>query len=507
MQNTISATSLVLSEAQTIILSIIRNNPDSSYDNNITRTKMANATVYDEGLLDVETMYTSLTGLNIARTTSTLSMISSLLIIAMIKRSSAGFSIVYHRLMFGMSVCDAISSFAMALTTLPMPKEMIYTQFEGSHIGTFGTCAAQSFAQNGGTLGTVLYNIALSVHYLHSVRSSRATMSKWVELLLHALCLAVPVSIIAAGASLDTTNPTPYLPWCGTFVSYPYWCLMDENTECIRGRNAGVKKFITSPLFGSMIFIVIVLMGITVYCVYQNEKLVKMYSDIYKFKRGNRTNDQDEIRLKNSKKTFKVSKETSIQAAAYVIALILSQSGIFLRGSAPQLIQKSSALQIYHLITRPLQGFFNLVVFVGERVHSHKEGHPDVSTCRAIYQIVVIPQQTPFHFNHISMVEMDRCFKEKCNSESKVDIDKISAQIEFPLDLTKFDHDVFQEPTQSRGSRSHADFLSDNDPSIAVSDSEKFTRTPEHKNRKEFYANVRAGFDFDKEDEGQGNRH
>ena len=469
---------------------------------------MVDSTVYNEGLLEVETMYTSATGLNIARTTSTLSMISSLLIIAVIKRSSAGFSITYHRLMFGMSVCDVISSFAMALTTLPMPKEMIYTQFEGSHIGTFGTCAAQSFAQNGGTLGTVLYNIALSIHYLHSVRSSRPTMSKWVEILLHALCLAVPVGmIIPFGTQWDTTNPTPYLPWCGTFVAYPYWCLNDETTECTRGSKAGYKRFITAPLFGSMIIIVIVLMGMTVYGVYQNEKLVKLYSDIYKFNRNNGPNGQDETRLNNSKKTFTVSKQTSIQAAAYVIALLLCQSGIFLRGSAPQLIQNNPALQIYHLITRPLQGFFNLVVFVGEKVHSHKKGRPEVSICRAIYQTVFIPQQTPFHFNHISMVEMDHCHEEKCNSESKVDMEKISAQMQFPLNLTKFDHDIFQDPTRSRGSRSHGDFLSENDPSIAVSDPDKFSTTPDYKKRKEFYANIRAEINFEKEDEGQVHRH
>ena len=148
-------------------------------ESNITYESAYNSAVQDDRTY-VETLYTSLTGSYIARASALLSTLSSILIIFIIMRSSAKLTIPYHRIMFGMSVADCLSSISMALTTLPMPADMIYTQFEGRHIGTFGTCAAQSFLQNAGTLATMLYNVALSVYYFHSIRVHNNMTKKWM---------------------------------------------------------------------------------------------------------------------------------------------------------------------------------------------------------------------------------------------------------------------------------------------------------------------------------------
>lgn len=78
-------------------------------------------------------------------TTVILSTLSSLVIIYIISRSTVSFGSVYHHIIFG-SVADILQSIAMALTTLPMPMEMIYEQFNGLIVvGNNKTCSIQGF--------------------------------------------------------------------------------------------------------------------------------------------------------------------------------------------------------------------------------------------------------------------------------------------------------------------------------------------------------------------------
>jgi hypothetical protein len=66
-------------------------------------------------------------GAIVPRVTGFLSAISSMLIMYVIVRSSRGLSTIYHRIMFCMSVFDIFTSVAMGLTTLPMPKDDLWT--------------------------------------------------------------------------------------------------------------------------------------------------------------------------------------------------------------------------------------------------------------------------------------------------------------------------------------------------------------------------------------------
>ncbi len=364
---------------------------------------------YEDERAHVETMYTSLVGSNVARASAILSTISSVLIIIMILRSATGLSITYHRIMFGMSLCDIIASIAMALTTLPMPKDMIYTGFEGRRIGSISSCDIQSYLQNIGTLGTLFYNVALSIYYLYSVRTDKKKLRISFEAVLHFICIAAPVAIVMAFAKYETTNPTPYLPWCGTFQAYPYWCVADgDASQCIRGDKEGMKKFVTAPLFGFLILAVMVLMFMTVWNVYQQERLAKMYAQIYTFN----MNSQDQIQLERSKRLARMSKAYSIQAAFYVLALFISQSGVFLRATARSLLERSVALQVWHLISRPIQGFFNLIVFVGDKVYSHRRGRPEIGFFQACVNVLTKSQAKSFIFSHMSMLRMDQLHEE-----------------------------------------------------------------------------------------------
>eukprot|EP01083_Nonionella_stella_P214821 773717_1 len=69
-----------------------------------------------------------------------LSAVSSLLILFLIRRSQIGLSSIYHQIMCGLSVSDFVSSVAIAFNTLPLPPYVIY-DFDQSWIrGNQTTC-------------------------------------------------------------------------------------------------------------------------------------------------------------------------------------------------------------------------------------------------------------------------------------------------------------------------------------------------------------------------------
>ena len=126
--------------------------------------------LYNKTLSDprvsLETIYTKSIGIGITATTASLSTLASVLIIFIIFRSKTKMGSVYHRVMFGMSVYDIIQSLAMSFTTMPMPTDMIYEQFEGLIIGTQASCRAQGFVFVFGSLSALLYNAMLCWYYL-----------------------------------------------------------------------------------------------------------------------------------------------------------------------------------------------------------------------------------------------------------------------------------------------------------------------------------------------------
>jgi hypothetical protein len=66
-----------------------------------------------------------------------------------------------------MSVADILQSIAMAWTTVPIPTEMIYEQFNGLMVvGNNTTCSMQGFVYMCGFLAGTFYNIFLTYYYL-----------------------------------------------------------------------------------------------------------------------------------------------------------------------------------------------------------------------------------------------------------------------------------------------------------------------------------------------------
>jgi len=173
----------------------------------------------------LDTTYTSTLGAALAATTGTISTISSLIIIYLIFRSGRGLSSVYHRIMLGISISDAVLSTAISFATLPMPKDMIY-EFDGIVMGNTATCNAQGFFFAFGAFATMWYTLSLTTYYMLSIRYkwSDARFARRIEKVLHFFSLGYSVSLALILLFLDFYNPTPLDAWC-TVISVPWWCV------------------------------------------------------------------------------------------------------------------------------------------------------------------------------------------------------------------------------------------------------------------------------------------
>ena len=200
------------------------------------------------------TVYTTKLGIVLTRVCSSFSIIASLLIIIVIRRSYKGLKSVYHRIMFGMSIACIVQSLAMAMVTLPMPPSsgyedtatassdptswMIYDQFEGIRAGTWNTCHAQGFFHVFGTLAQTAYTSALCVYYLSSIVFwiKDARFSRTVEPLMHCVAIGFSFTVAMLDVKLDVINPTPFRSFCST-SGYPWWCDADSDTDCLYNDN------------------------------------------------------------------------------------------------------------------------------------------------------------------------------------------------------------------------------------------------------------------------------
>ena len=106
-------------------------------------------------------------GIIVPATSGSLSFLSSCFILISILRSKQ--NTPYHRIMFFMSIWDAITSFCYALTTIPMPSDVVY-DYAGPSFGTKETCEAQSFILLSAAGLILMSNILLNIYYLCTIR-------------------------------------------------------------------------------------------------------------------------------------------------------------------------------------------------------------------------------------------------------------------------------------------------------------------------------------------------
>lgn len=141
----------------------------------------------------------------IPRFTGLVSLLASSLILWDVLKDAKKRRSVYHQLMLGFSLFDMVSSIAFAFSTLPIPINASYYDKElpsgiyGAK-GNDATCTAQGFFMELGFVGSMCYNITLSVYYLKVIVHGLSEREiKKLRLWMHAVPLILSFGLACAG--------------------------------------------------------------------------------------------------------------------------------------------------------------------------------------------------------------------------------------------------------------------------------------------------------------------
>jgi len=300
----------------------------------------------------------------VPRITGSISFVSSVILIFLIYRSHKKLSTIYHRIMFGMSVADLMSSSAMALTTLPMPRNGVDDyKWDEDHIGWFHqtklgnahTCEAQAFFFSSGIHIMFAYNGSLCVYYACAIafRMHEKSIKKKVEPFLHIVPLVTGLILVILAFVYDLYGPS----------SNEAWCTLNQRSSRIKGK-LFVHNFFDVLQQVSMCSLFVVIFASFAMIIWRVRKNGKCLAANVGKNEDNSTRHIDE-RIKAAHRNTKL---ILLQSAAYVAAFLLSLSFPLIRNLMGVEDHMNSHSYMVAgklmLVFMPLQGFFNLVIFL-----------------------------------------------------------------------------------------------------------------------------------------------
>jgi hypothetical protein len=276
--------------------------------------------------------------------------------------------------------------------------------------GNEQTCIAQGFLGQMALAGP-FYNGALSIYFMLVIRGGMkdGVIAKKYELWWHLVAIIWPLGTAFAAFWLDLYAFIYLGCWIG---QTPLGCQSDNEVECIRGENAFLYGwfFMGVPLF--------ILNGIIMYCmieIYRYIRSVAHTQEQYDFERSvslhpsspssppsperahvtihepstvTNTSNTLSSSQRRSLDLASTKREIAIQSFLYVGAFLITHIwsvflfwGITLFDMAPP----PFALLFIHNIAWPLQGFFNVHIFLRPRINSLRRSHPEISYTRLVY--------------------------------------------------------------------------------------------------------------------------
>jgi len=332
---------------------------------------------------------------------SPISTVCSCTIIYTLFKSRDKLTTTLNRLVFGLSVGDIMQSLPMIFSTVVVPpRDVLWLPVTSSQVG----CNVQGFfIIAGGVLGP-FYNCALCFYYLAVVRYNMSDndIRKKLEPFLHGVPFIWSVASATYAVAVKAVNPNVVYCWIN---QAPYTCLVDPNIPCERGANAVRLRW--ALLGGPIIvifFLILTIMTLMYLSFWRQEK--RMASRGFRSSMTARAaGEVSMIAGQNSTKTAKsffrrpVSNSSMVmnQATAYVCAYLCSYLLVLINGfillDNGEYDDTVTKLAVFF---HPLQGFFNLIVFMFPRVISQLRANANMNIFQAIVAAI---QCTPTRTN------------------------------------------------------------------------------------------------------------
>ena len=206
----------------------------------------------------------------------------------------------------------------------------------------------------------------------------------------------------------DLFNPSPFDLGC-FYAVYPYDCFLNEEIECIRG-SVGAMHIAIAAVMGIMLvslLSVITCMAIIIVGACRNNVNVETINNNnnsrYHHHRSNR--NQHNRRTKPPLFTTEILNNLLVkQAILYMSAFLLTWIFPIINNA----MQKHIVFSVLAFIFWPLQGFFNALIFIYNKVYNIKRHDESVTTCEALEYIFIKPGEMPeIYLSDVKRVEAD----------------------------------------------------------------------------------------------------
>lgn len=324
--------------------------------------------------------------------TATISSLSSLLILSIIYRSQTKLKTVYHRIMTTLSTSDLILSIPLVVSTLALPKTQSFP-FELPSYGNDTTCQLQGIAIIIGYGLIGWFSILLNIFHLCILKFEMQEMKfrKWIEIPFYVL--GVPIfCILPILTAWGNFQATP-LPWCaGKFE--------DANEKSSKD-----VRFIA--FIGISFALLFLCMGLILKSFYNKkhniQKEIRRASTTSTDQEEEMSQDQQELiqdAIREKKEILlhcqENSKKVTIQAIMYILAFTLVIMFGFIewflnRGYISSSQSSRQAVAVLRMIFQPLQGFFNMMIFVHQKVLTAQINDADLTYAEALRIVVFHP--------------------------------------------------------------------------------------------------------------------
>eukprot|EP00979_Chaetoceros_neogracilis_P002831 scaffold466_cov247-Chaetoceros_neogracile.AAC.20 len=368
--------------------------------------------------------------------TGSISFLSSMIIISIVLRSMSGIKTTYHRIILGLSSADCLTSLMIALTTIPMPKDVIYP-FEIPSYGNIATCEAQGLIyMMGNGLGLCMNGI-LNIYYLCTLRYNmpEKTFRCYLEIPLFIVSLVTSITLPSTTLlNQELLNPSPSYPFCVP-KTYPLGCTKADNPECRGGGGRGVF----APLFYSTITLgfltLMITMSLIVHSFCRNARsLRKALKD-----KPSQEIDAKYQALQYAQETSGIiTRQALMYIAAFLITWVFGFVHFVLRDSGND---NKELLSVLRMIFQPLQGFFNLAIFTYHKVCMCLRSDEDLTVGEAFGIVFLYPNEMEdsAQMHNLELVDEDCYGIGKCASQNGAE------WIEMEIDGSEEDLSGFQE--------------------------------------------------------------
>jgi hypothetical protein len=305
-------------------------------------------------------------GFVIPTITGLLSTICSILILYAIYKSPLQLSTTYHRIMTMMSIFDILGSVCIALTTLPMPSDDS-VRYAGPMLGNKHTCQIQGYISTFGLAGGSSLYMCLSWYFVFRMTfmMNLDTISKRIEPFFYLYSLGLALFLSSYNLSKDLLNTIPSDQFCSIGVNHSNctYSIEEDYFMCDLLYTEFYKALdIAMYLIGSNLCMIVIAMIIIIWTITKKSKIIKhLRKDMRQ-----RENEDDKL---DAIFEFRYARVLVFQALMYIFAYLITWVFMVIPMAVVMDRKSYDVIQLFKSIFFPMQGFWNLIIFVYDKVY------------------------------------------------------------------------------------------------------------------------------------------